>query len=105
MSTPQPPGLPETRSASTPAEPSPPARPAERRSFLRIALLLLGLAYSIAFIVENSKEIRIHFVFATAKVRLIWAMLLLLAIGLVGGLLLSQLRRNRRSGKRSQRAR
>ena len=54
------------------------------------------IAYSIAFVVENSKEINIHFVFATAKVRLIWEILLLLVIGMVGGILLSQLYRHRR---------
>jgi uncharacterized integral membrane protein len=59
-------------------------------------VLLLVLAYAIGFVVENTDQIRVDFVFATAKVRLIWEILLLLAIGLVGGILLSQLYRNRR---------
>jgi uncharacterized membrane protein YciS (DUF1049 family) len=64
--------------------------------YTRIALLLVVIAYSIAFVVQNTDQIKIDFVLATAKVRLIWAILLLLAIGLVGGILLSQLYRHRR---------
>ena len=96
MSTPQPP---EAR-APVPA-PERKTEP-ERQStwqpslYLKIALLLLALGYSIAFVVENSKEINIHFVFGTAKVRLIWEILLLLAIGIVAGILFSQLYRHRR---------
>lgn len=59
--------------------------------------LALIVAYVIAFVVENAKRTSIRFVFATAHTRLIWVILLSLAIGLVGGVLLSQLyRRHRR---------
>jgi uncharacterized integral membrane protein len=64
--------------------------------YAKIVLLLFVIAYSTAFVVENRREIDIDFIFATAKVRLIWEILLLLAIGLVGGVLVSQLYRNRR---------
>ena len=66
--------------------------------------LLVGLAlivaYVVAFVVENHKQVNVHFVVATARVSLIWVILLSLAIGLLGGLLLSQLyrRRRRRAG-------
>jgi uncharacterized integral membrane protein len=99
MSTPQPP-------ADAPAQPPPPAAPpttAEEHPstwqpvlYLKIAVLLFVIAYSIAFVVENTDEIRVDFVFATAKVRLIWEILLLLGVGVVGGVLLSQLYRHRR---------
>jgi uncharacterized integral membrane protein len=107
MSTPQPPGTtgqPEATPATPPPEPKPP-EPQEQPSnwqpilYLRIALLLFAIAYSIAFVVENTDEIRIDFVFATAKVHLIWEILLLLAVGLVGGVLLSQLYRHRRGAQ------
>jgi uncharacterized integral membrane protein len=118
VSTPQPPGIPDGPKPSTPAPPaappeaaapsvSPPPAPSaaeeERRPsnwqpllWARLVVLLLVIAYAISFVVQNTDQIRIDFVFSTAKVRLIWTMLLLLAIGLVGGILLSQLYRHRR---------
>jgi uncharacterized integral membrane protein len=118
MSTPQPPGVPNP--PPTPAAPSlqppvpeadaKPERKEDRPStwqpilYLKIGLLLAAVVYSIAFVVENSKEINIHFVFATAKVRLIWEILLLLAIGVVGGILLSQLYRHRRRAQLAKKA-
>ena len=71
--------------------------------YAKIALLLLVLAYVIAFVVQNTDQIKIDFVFATARVHLIWEMLLLLAAGLVGGVLLSQLHRHRRRSKLAKR--
>ena len=66
-----------------------------RRWAILIGLAVL-LAYAIAFVVENSKRVSVHFVLATAHVSLIWVMLLCLAIGVLGGVLLSQLHRRRR---------
>lgn len=60
-------------------------------------LVALGLivAYLIAFVVENDAEVKVHFVFFTAHTSVIWLILLSLAIGIVAGLLLSQLERRR----------
>ncbi len=109
MSTPQPPGIPEP---PPPPETAPPCAPAEAPVdaaakedqpstwqpllYLKIGLLLFAIGYSIAFVVQNTEQIPIDFVFGTANVRLIWEILLLLALGLVGGVLLSQLYRHRR---------
>jgi len=60
-----------------------------------IALVLLA-AYAIAFVLENRKSVSLHFVFATARVSLVWLILLALAVGFVVGILLSQLERRRR---------
>jgi uncharacterized integral membrane protein len=60
-----------------------------------LGLLALGI-YVIAFILENRKQVHLHFVFLTAKVSQIWLILLSVAIGLVAGALLSQLYRRRR---------
>jgi uncharacterized integral membrane protein len=114
VSTPQPPGIPDPPPTPSspppetappkPATPHPPA-PAEEEDrpstwqpllYIKIAALLLVIAYSIAFVVQNTEKIPIDFVFWTANVRLIWEILLLLVIGLVGGILLSQLYRHRR---------
>jgi uncharacterized integral membrane protein len=67
------------------------------RLYFRIAALGLLVAYGIAFVLENNKKVNVHFVFATARVSLIWLFLLSLAIGLLLGVLLSQLYRRRRS--------
>jgi uncharacterized integral membrane protein len=67
-----------------------------------VRLILLGLlvAYAIAFVLENRRQVNVHFVLATASVSLVWLILLALAVGLLGGILLAQLERRRR--RRSQ---
>jgi uncharacterized integral membrane protein len=72
--------------------PSPP----ERRVFVRLVVLLAIVAYAVAFVLENRKQVNIHFTFATARVSLIWLILLSLALGVVVGRLLPQLYRRRR---------
>jgi len=62
----------------------------------RLLVLVLLVAYVIAFVIENKKSVNLHFVFATASVSLVWLILLSLAIGLVGGILPAQLERRRR---------
>ena len=66
------------------------------RLWLTLVGLLLLAAYVIAFVLENRKQVALHFVFFTAHVSLIWLILLSLGIGVLGGLLLSQLYRRRR---------
>jgi uncharacterized integral membrane protein len=70
--------------------------PGERRVFARLLVLLLVIAYAVAFVLENRKQVNVHFVFATARVSLIWLILLSIALGVVGGRLLPQLYRRRR---------
>jgi uncharacterized integral membrane protein len=87
-----------------PVEPAPPPPHPEHEAretfqpllYAKIAALLFVVGYSISFIVGNDTTIPVDFVFATANVSLIWTVLLLLAVGLVGGVLLSQLYRHRR---------
>jgi uncharacterized integral membrane protein len=65
---------------------------------LWVTLIVLGLlgAYVVAFVVENNKQINVHFVLGTARVSFIWVILLTLVIGVLVGLLLSQVYRRRR---------
>ena len=58
-------------------------------------MVVLLLAYGIAFVLENNKHVHVHFVLATAQVSLIWLILLSVALGLLLGVLLSQLYRRR----------
>jgi len=124
VSTPQPPGMPDHPSTALPpaeatqVETPPVARPAgeehpeeDRPStwqpwlYVKIGLLLLLIVWGIAFVVENNKQINVHFVLATAKVNQLWAMLLLFAVGLIGGVLLSQLYRHRRRAQVAKKGR
>ena len=66
------------------------------RLYLRILVLGLLVAYAIAFVLENNKQTHVHFVLGTARASLIWVVLLSVGLGLVLGVLLSQLYRRRR---------
>ena len=66
------------------------------RLYLRLIVLVLLAAYAIAFVLENRQTVAVHFVLATASVSLIWLVLLALAVGVIGGILLGQLERRRR---------
>ena len=64
--------------------------------YLRVAVIVVVAAYVIAFVLENRKSVKVHFVLATASVSLVWLILLSLVLGFVVGILLSQLERRRR---------
>jgi len=66
------------------------------RLYLRLIVLGLLVAYAIAFVLENRGGVHVHFVLASAHVSLVWLILLALAVGLLGGILLAQLERRRR---------
>src|SRR5919197_6763455 len=68
----------------------------QARLYLKLLVLLAAVAYAAAFVIENHRETEVHFVFNTTRVSLIWVILLSLAIGVLGGVLLSQLYRRRR---------
>jgi uncharacterized integral membrane protein len=97
---------------ATPAAPHQPGfgeRLAEnRRTFqpglwLRLIVIGLGLLYLILFVVLNTHRVRVRFVFSDTNVSLIWVIVLSGVIGLIVGVLLSQLHRFR--GRRRAAAR
>jgi uncharacterized integral membrane protein len=109
-----PPAPPEKRPDTAAGKPIPPAAatpaavaPADEDQpstfqpwlYLKIGLLLIVIAYAVAFVVKNTRQIKIDFVFTDANVRVIWTLLLLLAIGVISGMLISQLYRHRRRAK------
>jgi uncharacterized integral membrane protein len=91
------PEAPEPEPAAEPAAPHRVPIEIGPRFYATLAAFLFFIAYSIAFIVGNSKTISVDFVFATARVSVIWMIVLLLAVGLVGGILLVELYRHRGS--------
>ena len=64
--------------------------------YAKLLLLLAMIAYAVAFALENRKQVSLHFVFSTSRVSLIWLIVLSIALGLLGGVLFSQLYRRRR---------
>jgi uncharacterized integral membrane protein len=65
------------------------------RLWVTIVALGLIVAYLIAFVAKNDAQVKVHFVFFTVTTSVIWLILLGLAIGIVVGVLLSQLERRR----------
>jgi uncharacterized integral membrane protein len=83
--------------------PSGPIEDWQPRLYASIIGLVLIVGWVIAFIIKNNDEISIDFVLFDAHTSLIWLIILLLAIGFLGGVLLSQLYRRRRvSGRAAQ---
>jgi uncharacterized integral membrane protein len=72
------------------------------RLYAILIALVLIVAWLIAFIVKNDDKVQLDFVLLDAHLSLIWLMILLLAIGFVGGVLTSQLYRRRRRSDRSR---
>jgi uncharacterized integral membrane protein len=110
----QPPGAATERPTPPPTAASPPPVPGEEEDhpstfqpwlYVKIGLLLIAIAYAIAFVVKNTRQVKIDFVFSDANVRVIWTILLLLAIGMVSGMLISQLYRHRRRAKLAKQGR
>jgi uncharacterized integral membrane protein len=66
------------------------------RLYARLIGLGLLVAYAIAFVLENRAQVSVHFVLATARVSLVWLILLALGVGVLSGILLAQLERRRR---------
>lgn len=67
------------------------------RLWFTIGLLILLAAYLIAFVAGNSDEASVNFIFGEATTSLIWVILLSVLVGLVAGVLLSQLHRRRQA--------
>jgi uncharacterized integral membrane protein len=64
-----------------------------------VGLFLIAL-YVIAFIVKNDDQIQIDFVLFSSTVSLIWEIVFILVLGVLGGVLLSQIYRRRGRGEK-----
>lgn len=78
-------------------EPGLPPDEYQTKLWIQLGALLLGVAYVVGFVVANSDETKVSFVLFSTTTSLIWVILLSLVIGLVGGIVLSQL-----AGKRQK---
>ena len=66
------------------------------RLYVRLIVLGLLVAYAIGFVLENDRQVHVHFVLGTARISQIWLILLSVGLGVVLGVLVSQLYRRRR---------
>jgi uncharacterized integral membrane protein len=66
------------------------------RFWAKLIAVVVISCFVIAFVLENRKQVHLHFVLFTAQVSQIRLILLALAIGILIGALLSQLSRRRR---------
>lgn len=110
MSEPLPPPETTTTAPVEPAQPGLGGRLQEsRRTFqpglwIRLTIFTAALVYLILFVVLNSHTVRVHWVFTTTRVSLIWVIVLAGLIGLVLGVLASQVRRFRSHRRHAARA-
>ena len=59
-----------------------------RRRAIRLILAMALIAIVVAFVIQNSQRVTVHFWFFTHKARLIWVVLACLAAGIVTGYIL-----------------
>jgi uncharacterized integral membrane protein len=82
-------------------KPGGPVEEWQPRLYAILIALVLIVVWLIAFIVKNDDKVQLDFVLLDAHVSLIWLIILLLALGFLGGVLTSQLYRRRRLLSRS----
>jgi uncharacterized integral membrane protein len=68
----------------------------ERPPWVQLTAIGIVAVYTLLFIVLNTHRAKVSFVFATARISVIWVILLSVAAGLVLGALLSRLNRRRK---------
>ncbi len=68
----------------------------ERPPWIQLTAIVLVALYAILFIVLNTHRAKVSFVFASARISVIWVILLSLAVGFVLGALGSRLYRRRK---------
>jgi uncharacterized integral membrane protein len=68
----------------------------QRPPWVQLAAIGLVALYALLFIILNTHRAKVSFVFASARISVIWLILLSLAVGLVLGVLLSRLNRRRK---------
>ena len=67
------------------------------RDIARIVAALVIVGFLIAFVVENSAQVNVHFVFFSHRVSLIWALVVAAALGALADRLIQWRRRRHKS--------
>jgi uncharacterized integral membrane protein len=58
-----------------------PGKRRETREIVRIAVAVVGLVLLIAFVLDNSKTVKVGFVFFSSRISLIWVLLIAAVLG------------------------
>ncbi|HWC37954.1 MAG TPA: LapA family protein [Acidimicrobiales bacterium] len=91
--------------AGTPSGAPPPAKETrDPRDVARLVGFAIVAGLLIAFIVENSGTVTVHFIFGSAHVSLIWALILAAVLGALADRLFVWRRRRRRAHIAAQKA-
>jgi lipopolysaccharide assembly protein A len=77
-------------------EPKPPKRDQSGGFPLGLILAALLLVYAVIFVVLNSDEVKVNFLFFSTRISLVVAIVLVLAIGFAAGYLVHDVRDRRR---------
>jgi len=72
----------------------------DNREIVRLVGFGLALVLLIAFVVGNSKEVEVHFVFFHSKISLIWVILVSAVLGLLVDRLIIALGKRRKNRKK-----
>ncbi len=68
----------------------------DKREIIRLVVLLLALVLLVAFIIGNSKEVKVNFVFFDSSASLIWVILVSAVLGVLVDRLVIALRKRRK---------
>ena len=82
-----------------PSPPAPEAHERNPRDIARIVAALVIVGLLIAFVVENSEQVNVHFVFFSHRVSLIWALVVAAILGALADRLFLWRRRRHKSQK------
>jgi len=84
------------RSDGLPIEGTAGKKKRDNREIVRIVVAVVGLALLVAFVLDNSKTVRVGFVFFNANVSLIWVLLIAAFLGALVDRLIIILRQRRK---------
>ena len=94
----------ENEPIQEPAQKSPDEQPEEAwqpQLWSKLTLLVIVVCFGVALVVANSSKVKISFLFTSINVSKIWLIMLCFVLGLLSGVLLSQVHRHRKA-KRAQ---
>jgi uncharacterized integral membrane protein len=83
------------------SDPAQAAKKRETREVVRMVAAAVLVILLVAFVVRNSETVAVHFIFFTAHVRLIWVLLICIALGALIDRLVIRRQRKARQGSRS----
>jgi uncharacterized integral membrane protein len=81
------------------SNPGTPAKKRETRDIVRIVVAVVGLVLLIAFVLDNSKTVRVGFVFFNTDISLIWVLLIAAFLGALVDRLVILLMQRRKKAK------